>query len=257
MKRLPVPAALSLVILPLVFMAVYSSIREFNNQTSFTLERREAMATLGALLIEEKFDSVVAVGVSLASRSMIYQNIEKNNWSEAIKNMESIPQTLPFIDAISLLDKEGVMKARFPSAPEIIGKSFAYRDYYQGVSKEWKPYVSAAFKRVPEPRYNVVTVAVPIRSANQNVLGFLLLAIKVDEIVSWSKGFDAGSNGYIIVVDKKGQLVAHPQMKLGDDLTDFSSVVAVQKLLKGERGVDVFFVFVDNEGDLVAYIFVK
>ncbi|MBI5077844.1 MAG: PAS domain S-box protein [Candidatus Yonathbacteria bacterium] len=257
MKRFSLPVILAMIISPLVIAGVYLSVREFKHQTSIAFERREAIVSLGALLIKEKFDGIVDVGMSLASRPMVYQNIEKGNWSKSIENIDGIQQYLPYIDAINLFDKEGVMKARIPSAPETIGKSFAYRDYYQGVSKEWKPYVSAAFLRVPEPRYNVVTVAIPIRSSNQNVLGFLLLAIKADEVVNWSNELNVGSHGYIIVVDKKGQLVGHLKMNGGDELIDFSSVAVVKKLLNGEHGVDVFFDTVDNEEDLAAYASVE
>ncbi|MBI5401155.1 MAG: PAS domain S-box protein [Candidatus Yonathbacteria bacterium] len=257
MKRLPLPATIALIILPLILAGVYFSIREFNHQTNVALERRAALADLSALLVHEKFDGIVDVGMSLASRQFVYQNIEKGNWDGAMENMQGILQTFPYLDNVLFFDKEGILKASNVPSPEMIGKDFSYRNYYQGVSKEWKPYVSEAFLRAVEPKYGVVSVAVPVKSADQKILGIILLAIKLDKIVDWIKEIDIGSGGYVFVVDKKGQLVVHPNIVSEDVLTDFSSVPVVQKILKGEHGTGIFFDTADNDEDMVAYSPVK
>jgi len=253
MKRLPLFVVLALFVLPIFFVATYLVVREYNNQTSTALDRREALANLGALLIHEKFDGIIDVGTSLASRAMVYKNIEKGDWSASIESLSNLSQTFPYIDSVGIFDKEGVLKAIIPPMPEVTGKSFVYRDYYKGVSKEWKPYVSETFKRAVEPKYNVVSIAIPIRSDDQKILGILLLTIKLETVVGWGNELNVGHAGFIYIVDKKGQLVAHPHMKSDGDTPDFSSVAVVQKLLKGEHGVEVFFDSIDNDEDLVAY----
>src|SRR3989344_4325121 len=89
LKRLPLPAVLFLVILPVIFTGVYLSAREFNNQTKAAFARREALAALESLFIQEKFDGVVNIGVSLASRPAVYENIQKGSWNELTKDIES------------------------------------------------------------------------------------------------------------------------------------------------------------------------
>lgn len=240
MKQLPIWATLMIIALPLVVFSTYLGIREYRNQTVSALDRREAMANLGALLIHEKFDGIINVGNSFASRPLVYQNIEKGDYGAVVKNLQRIPQVLPDIDSIAILDKDGVMKAVVPPMPETIGKSFAYRDYYQEVSKEWKPYVSEAFKRTREPRYNVVSVAVPIYdSQEKDVLGVLLLTIKLDTITRWTKEVDVGQGSFIYIVDKNGHLVASPDLRSEDDLVDYSSLEVIKKILSGGHGVEV------------------
>lgn len=253
MKRLPLPIILAIFVLPIVVVATYLIVREFNSQTTSTLNRREVVANLGALLIHEKFDGIIDVGTSLASRTMVYQNVEKGNWDTAIKTLEGIPQAFTYIEMVGFFDTEGVLKAVIPQTPELVGKNFAQRDYYQGVSKEWKPYVSEAFKRSVYPKYNVVSVAIPVKSPEQKILGVLLLTVNLDAIVSWSEEISLGSGGHIYIVDKKGQFVVHPHLENEDNLIDFSDSPVVQKLLKGEHGVGVFLDPVDNNEDLIAY----
>ncbi|MGB2580283.1 MAG: cache domain-containing protein, partial [Minisyncoccia bacterium] len=239
MKRPPIFVTLFLITLPLVLVGVYLVVREFDHQTQVALERRGSVAKLGALLIHEKFDGIINIGTSLASRPLVYQNIEKGNWGESMKAFEGIPQAFPYIEMIGFFDTGGVIKAVIPQTPELIGKSFAHRDYFQGVSKEWKPYVSEAFRRVVEPKYNVVSIAVPIMSPKEKPLGFLLLTIKLDEIVGWSKDIDPGTDSLVFIVDKRGQLVAHNHLKPEDDLVDYSSSETVQRLLAGGSGVEI------------------
>lgn len=253
MKRLPLPIILTLFVLPIVIVATYLIVREFNNQTTSALDRREVVANLGALLIHEKFNGIIDVGTSLVSRTMVYQNVEEGNWDTAIKTLERIPQAFPYIEMVGFFDMEGVLKAVIPQTPELVGRNFAQRDYYQGVSKEWKPYVSEAFKRSVDPKYNVVSVAIPIKSTEQKVLGVLLLTVNLDAIVSWSEEISLGSGGHIYIVDKKGQFVVHPHLKNEDNLINFSDTPVVQKLLKGEHGVGVFLDPIDNHEDLIAY----
>lgn len=253
MKRLPLYATLSLFVLLMILVASYLVVREYHHQTSTALDRREATANLGALLIHEKFDGIIDVGVSLASRAMIYQNIEKGKWSEATKNLEELLQAFPYLDNVLFFDKNGTLEASAVPAPGMIGKSFTHRDYYKGVSKEWKPYVSEAFKRAVEPKYNVVSVAVPIKSPDQKVLGILLLAVKLDTITDWINEINAGLGVTVHILDKKGQMVAHQHMNPEDALVDFSSVATTQKLLRGGRGVEVVFDPIENEENVTAY----
>lgn len=239
MRKSPLLVSLFLTVLPLVLVGVYLSVREYDHQTSVALERRGAIANLGASLIHEKFDGIIDVGTSLASRRLVYQNVEKGEWDEIAKNMERIPEVFPYIDAVTFLDATGVLRVTIPPRPEVIGVNYAYRDYYQGVSKEWKPYVSEAFKRSVEPKDNLVSVAVPVKSTDQKVLGFLLLTIKLDAIVGWSKDIDVGPGGSVFIVDRKGQLIAHNKLSNENNLIDYSSFDSVQKILHGENGVEI------------------
>jgi hypothetical protein len=69
---------------------------------------------------------------------VVYLNIIKPPYSNAFKDF-------PYIERISLFDSYGVFWTATSLTPEIsaaVGKDFSYRDYYQGVSKNWKPYVA-------------------------------------------------------------------------------------------------------------------
>jgi len=230
------------------------SFQTFRELHDFTLSRREAIASLAATTIKEKFDKVVDVGISLSTRAQFQKLVEARQWDEAIKIMDAVPKNFLYIDTVAIFDAQGVLEAVTPLTPEIaavIGKDFSYRDYYQGVSKNWEPYVSEIFKRAVEPKYNVVSIAVPIKS--DKILGILLLTIKLDTITAWTNNIDVGPAGFAYVVDRKGHLAAHPNLSSEEAIIDYSSVPAVEKVLKGERGVEVLFNPIENEERVTAY----
>lgn len=253
MKNMSIIVAVFLTTLPLVLVGTYLVVDEYRHQTQSALERRGAVADLGAMFVHEKLDGVVDIGMLFASRARVYQNIEKGDWPQALEAIKETLVSLPQIDTIALLNKDGVLKAISVDTPGIIGKSFAERDYYIGVSRKWEPYVSNAFKRAAEPHHNIISVAVPIFSSDNAVVGVLALGVNLDTITGWNKSINVGSYGIVFIVDKKGQLIAHNHLKPEDDIIDYSSVPSVQKILKGERGVEVLFNPIDKEERLTAY----
>lgn len=255
-KQWSVLLVLFLVTLPLAIVAVYTSFGLFRDLHDFTLSRRKTIAFLVAATLKEKLDKVIDVGVSLSTQVEFQKSVENGRWDEAIKILERTPKDFIYIDRVSLFDAQGILRAATEPTPEllsVIGKDFSYRDYYQGVSKSWEPYVAEAIKPAVPLGYNLIPVAIPIKSETKKILGIMLLSIKLDTVAAWSKDIDVGPGGFVYIVDRKGRLVAHPTLIPAEDIVDFSSVPSVEKVLRGERGVEVIFNQIENEKRLTAY----
>ncbi|OGC81072.1 hypothetical protein A2943_02055 [Candidatus Adlerbacteria bacterium RIFCSPLOWO2_01_FULL_51_16] len=237
-------------------VGTYLIYSKYSNYTVSALSRREAIASLAAVTLKERTDRVIDVGISLATRVQFQKLIEAGKWDEAIKVMERVPKDFPYIERVALFDPQGIFEAVTPLTPElstIIGQDFSYRDYYQGVSKNWEPYVAEAIKPAVPLGYNLVPVAVPITSGSGERLGILLLNIKLDTITAWSKSINVGPAAFVYIVDRKGHLLMHPTLLPAEDIVDFSSVPSVQKVLKGERGIEITWNPIENEERVTAY----
>ncbi len=244
------------VLLILVFGNVYFYIAGRNQLLEYVMLERQSVAELAATMIQERLYRVIDVGTSLATRVAFRDRVSEGNWDAAIEIMESVPEDFSYIDRVALFDPQGTFWAATSPTPEIlsvIGENFSYRDYYQGVSKNWEPFVGEAIKPAVPLGYNLVPVAIPIKAESEEVLGFLLLNIKLDTLVVWAQNIDAGPEGFLYFVDHKGHLVAHPTLLPAEEIIDFSSDETVQKVLAGEAGAEVL---VDQEKDklkIVAY----
>jgi signal transduction histidine kinase len=72
-------------------------------------------------------------------------------------------------------------------------------------------------------------------------------------LLDWMHTIELGPAGVVSLVDRQGQLAAHPQLMPEGEMRDVSSVPAVQKVLRGECGVHIAFDPVAQEARVVAY----
>jgi len=221
--------------------------------TEAALSRRASLSYLTAAVLSEKFDRLVDIGVSLATRVRFRELVEAGKWDEASRILRSIPRDFPFIDRILLSNLRGTIMADIPEVPEVRGQNFAHRDWYRGVTRAWQPYVSEGYRRAAAPRMNVFAAATPIKSDKGEALGILVLQVRSDAFFDWTRGIEAGAGGLVYVIDQKGMLASHPKFPPQGDPVDFSMVPVVQRVLAGAAGVDVEFNLIEHQDRVVAY----
>ncbi|MBS4031810.1 MAG: PAS domain-containing protein [Clostridiales bacterium] len=163
-----------------------------------------------------------------------------------VNNLESLHR-------VSISTPEGIMVADYPAEPGLAGTSFAHRDWYQGVSRDWQPYISEFFLNAANPRRYVIAIAVPIKDGD-DVLGVLVLQPDMDHLFEPLRA-SVGS-GYIYAVDKNGILIFHPHMVI-DSVINYKDVPAVQNVLAGEKGHGVLFNPLHNEQRLSAWMQIR
>lgn len=207
--------------------------------TQASLDRREAVASLGATLIEERLTRLVDVGVSLATRVAFRGHVAAGRWDEAIAILETIPEQFPYIDRIFLADPAGRLMADVPHVPRVIGDDFSYRDWYEGVSASWRPYLSEVYRRAAEPQVNVVAVAVPIRGdgPSSDPVGILVFQVRTDILREWLREIPAGNEGSVFVIDHHGHLAVHTERPPQADIEDASREDVAAAIRTGQSGV--------------------
>lgn len=245
----------SLFIFPIVIISLYSYVRINKELTNLVLEHRESVAYLASTTLKERFDRLVDIGVALASRVRFRQLISEGKWREAIQILKSVPRDFPFVDRVFLTDIKGTETADWPELIGGVGRNFAFRDWYKGVSKEWKPYVSEVYKRTAEPQYNLVAVAAPIRaeSKEQEVIGILVIQLKLETFFDWAKKIEVGKDGFVYFVDNHGHIAAHPRFSPQGEIIDFSDEPIVQKALSGGYSIEIIEKNRIREASIVAY----
>jgi signal transduction histidine kinase len=224
---------------PVIIIAAVSYHQSMHDLTALTLSRRHAVAALAATTIEEKFARMLALGVSLATRVHFQQLVEAGQWQEAIAILQRIPDDFPGIDRVFLTDPGGTLMADTPVISGVRGLNFAQRDWYQGVSRHWRPYLSEVYRRAAAPPFNVIAVAIPIPLGVDSIAGILVLQVRLQSLLAWIETLELEPTGVIYLVDRRGRLAAHPQVAPEASIQDVSHVPAVQKALQGEQGVEL------------------
>ncbi len=237
-----------------VIVTAVQSYRAIDRElTAAALSRRAAVSDLAAATLSEKFDHLIDISISLATRVRFRQLVAAGQWAEAIEILRDVPRDFAFAERLFLADVEGTLMADVPELAGVRGVSFAHRDWYQGVRREWRPYVSPVYKRAATPQLDVFAVAVPIRDASAGVSGILVLQVKTDSFFEWAKAIEIGLEGFAYVVDAKGQIAFHSKHPSRREIVDFSAAPLVQKLVRGERGVEIAFDPFEQENSVSAY----
>jgi len=248
-----VTAIFILILFPVIFLAALTYFITRQESTIFALSQRQAIAYLAATMLKEKLDRLTDISVSLASRMRFRQLVSEGKWEEAVQILKSVPEDFPFFDRLFISGPDGTLWADTPEVPDVRGKNFASRDWYRGVSQHWKPYVSEVYQRAAEPRYNVFAVAAPIMDENGSVAGILVLQVKVDFLLQWTKNIEVGPNGFVVIVDRRGKIAAHPKFPPQGELLDYSKIPALQKLARNDKGAERLFNPFERERDVVTY----
>lgn len=253
-KNWPVIAAIFLIILfPVIFLAALTYFRTRQVATASAVSQRQAIAYLAATTLKEKLDRLTDISVALASRVRFRQLVSEGKWDEAVQILKGVPEDFPFFDRVFLSGPDGTLWADTPALPDVRGKNFANRDWYRGVSQNWKPYVSDVYQRAAEPRYNLFAVAAPIKAEDGPVIGILVLQVKIDFLLQWTKNIEVGPNGFVVIVDRQGKIAAHPEFAPQGELVTYSKIPPVQKSSLDNKGAAGLSNFFGTEEELVTY----
>jgi signal transduction histidine kinase len=241
------------IVAPIILVAAFSVLKSYHDFTAVTLSERRMIASLAATTLHEKFERLTAIGISLATRVQFRRLIQAGQWDEAVDILRSVPEDFPFIERVFLADPHGTLMADTPALPDVRGVNFAYRDWYQGVAPTGIPYVSDAYQRAAAPQYHVIAAAIPIKIDEHRITGILVLQVRLQSLLEWMHTIELGPGGVVYLVDRRGQIAAHPELAPDGELRDVSSVPSVEKVLRGEGGADIASDSLAQEARVVAY----
>ena len=250
-KKWAIHAILGAISLALILLAVliYKSVDQ--ELTDVALQRRASVVNLAAVTLSEKFARLVDIGVSLATRVRFRQLVAQGQWADAIEILRDVPRDLPVIDRVFLVNTDGTLMMDFPGLAGTRGQNFAHRDWYKGVSRDSRPYVSPVYTRLAAPQLNVFAVAVPIPKDGGGVAGILVLQVQVDgTFFEWTKEIEAGPEGVAYIVDQNGRAAFHSNR---GGIVDLSAMPVVPQVLRGSEGVRITVDPAGKEETIVAY----
>ena len=149
-------------------------------------------------------------------------------------HLRQLRQKLPELDRLFLADPAGILWVSEPENPKAYGKSYAFRDWYRGVSAGWRPYMSEIY--LTDRDALAVALAVPIRDRDDAVIGILASNQRLETLRKWLLPIHV-AGGDVLVVDRKGQLLFHRMRSGPAHLNDYVHVPAVERVVRGENGV--------------------
>ncbi|HNX68892.1 MAG TPA: PAS domain S-box protein [Candidatus Omnitrophota bacterium] len=221
--------------------------------------RQKVIADVSAVMVQQRLSEVVNAGVSLAIRSRVVDALGRGDWEGALLTLEGVPEAIPFIDRIFLADTKGCIRADLSHLDNAVGTCREETDWYKGVSKDWRPYVSDVFKRRSLPRRNVVNAAIPVRTrmpkaeGQGKILGILVLQMMGDHFSRLAQDIQLDADETLTIFDHRGNAVAHRGISPQDDILNISGTKFASFLAEAPRGYGEVACPLDKGKEIIAY----
>jgi len=195
-------------------------------------------ATMAGYFISEHIQQTIALLQSVVQSESFRRDWKTRDSKALAKQMEQALSLQSDFALISVYDLDGTMRAVDPQNTNLIGANYAYRDWYQGVTRTWSPYVSQVYRTTAASRQLVVAVAVPIFEGRKPV-GIIATAYSLERISGWL-GENSPEQGNVFVVDQNGKLLARPGINVFADPEDRNELEPVKLVLQGKTGSGIF-----------------
>jgi len=246
----------------LAFVAITASTNALTRDVRRNLQ---ATATITADNVAKEMQGLSDVTASFASRPFLVSALAHGRSSRYRRsdirfNLQQLLDLRPGIGTAFVADPAGDLIDIVPESPKIVGKSFAFRDWYKGVQRTRRPYVSEVYRTAAVGHPQVVGVAVPIRDgvrAGARQLGILVVGYRVDAIGRLAQRSGDPRALSLTVTDQRGvRLRSSGRGRAASEGTDVrSGDPRVRAALAGRTGVTE--TNVDGEGVLAAHAPVK
>ena len=200
----------------------------------------QQIARVSATLVEEHFRQSSAFLESVAHRPSLIQAWKKEDLDVVARQLKEANELRPDFAFVSIYEVDGTLRAIYPPQPNLVGENFAYRDWYKGVARGWKPYVSEVYQSRVSPFELVVAISLPIHEPDGRPLGILMAAYALDSISQRLVGTNLDDAWAISVADKNGHLSARQHLGADTPLIDLSGYQPVKSALTGRSGTGTF-----------------
>jgi PAS domain S-box-containing protein len=230
------PLFAGLMLLPITFFA-YSAGRVLRQQTEAqAVTESTQIARVSAGLLEEHFRQSTSFLESIATRPSFRDAWQKKDIGAVRWNLRQASQLRPDFAFVSAYDVDGTMRSIYPDQPALLNRSFAFRDWYNGIAGHWKPYVSGVYQTAMPPYPLVAAIAVPITGDGGRPIGILMAPIAIDTLSRQMVDTKLEGGWTISLVDQNGHLSARPNIDPFSPAVDLSDYEPVKQLRAGRSG---------------------
>src|SRR5690349_23770095 len=180
-------------------------------------------AAVGAALRIERFIQDIATTMKAVTRSPdIRSSKKRTDYEFELKRLFFLA---PAITEALVLDTDGIIRARvsrFRAVSPLLKKDFSQSAAFKSAS-QGKSYFGTVYFRDNDP---YLTVAVPIEPFPGEFAGVLQAEASLADILDLVSAVKLGKAGYGYVVDRSGELVAHPRSRLRQNVSKLNQVKA-------------------------------
>lgn len=206
--------AVALAVLPVaIFLFVAHRVFQYQTEQRVLTQSSQSGKLIGKVL-NGRLSENRAFIQSLALRSDLLAAWQQKRCSEIDKLLQPVEALRRDFSLIAIVDPHGTATCSIPADDAGSHQSYASRDWYKGVTREWKPYVSGAYPAADKSGY-VVSIAVPLRDSSGAAVGIVFARQKLESIGEDVYALTQGADRNLLyLVDQNGQIIGYKDGKL-------------------------------------------
>jgi signal transduction histidine kinase len=204
----------------------------FKDSVRETLNENQNTASFLSKLIFEHQKATLGIIQSYALRPLLLEAIKRKNVQAGLPHLRNLVEKNPEVEQVFITDKEGILWANYPPFMESPGGDLSKRDWYQSISKEWKPYVSDVYKRATGGGDLVVAVCTPVLDREGNVLGIFGTNQRTLLLAKLSREAKLNPAVKITLVDRAGQIIFSDKLEDQKQIALYQPFTVLRKVME-------------------------
>jgi PAS domain S-box-containing protein len=201
-------------------------------------------ASVSGRFISERMTGLDKLVLSYAERPLLIEALggghpERYGLRAISSQTSQLRSAAEGVGTAFLADPTGRLISISPSTPSIIGADFSYRDWYKGVVRTGKPYVSEVYTSAASGNPEVVAVAAPVKaegSAGGETIAILVAAYRTESIRAFARELGVTQGIEITLADQTGTVIAGRAV-FSSDSDEMQLDPLLGAALKGQEGV--------------------
>ncbi len=187
----------------------------FKGDLQSALNSDRTAANLLSELLSEHERTTIALLQSYASRPLFIRAVREKDSRSVLPHLTQLKDSSRKIDILFVTDKDGTLWVSYPGDPSPLGKNFSYRDWYKGVSKGWKPYISNVYRRAIGSRDLAVATCVPVFDDRGRPIGILATPQSLPFLASLIRQVPFDRHTDVTLIDHEGYIIYRSDLPSG------------------------------------------
>jgi len=216
-------------------MNILLSYKYYQDSKVQSLNEDQNSSYLISLVLDQHLQKIVKTMHAFSTRPLLVRAVKERNVEKAKIHIVSLIKNTSDIASLIITDKEGTLWSSYPERPEITGTNLAHREWYKGVSKDWKVYLSNVTLRLVGEKDTAFQIAVPIFDESGKVVGIMMNTQRTIEFSKIMKQINLDPGTYVHVTDRAGNLVYSSRFAYEKEITPYPFYFAKEKVISAKK----------------------
>ncbi|OGW85904.1 MAG: hypothetical protein A3C35_06850 [Omnitrophica bacterium RIFCSPHIGHO2_02_FULL_46_11] len=199
------------------------------------IRQNAVAAQLAAKAVQEYVENLASSVENLALRSLLVGAIERKDSVRVRARLKELLSLSSDFNRAIVTDIKGIELYDYPFVAGAVGQDLSSSDWYQGVSKTNRTYISEIHQRFAKPQIYIVSIATPIRNDQKEIIGYLVGQNPIEILSKALAQLRPSFAGSFVLVDQHGFVATKPRSP-SEFSVELRSYPLSKKMFSSQKG---------------------